>query len=112
MKGRCAMADKELLDKIIAMQDEHIMPKLDELAAQGAVPSSLQEAQRKVLEWQAAVRKEDGHDQSYREWPPKQFTHELKKHINLFGNHEGTQWVREYEELVAKLPYDHDREHV
>lgn len=106
------MADKELLHKIIDMQDKHIMPKLDELAAHSELPSSLFDAQQKVLEWQEAVLKEDGHDKSYREWPPKQFAHELKKHINLFGNHEGTQWVREYEELVAKLPYDHDREHV
>lgn len=106
------MADEELLHKIIDMQDAHIMPKLDELAARGELPSSLAEGKEKVLAWQAAVLKEEGHDQSYREWPPKQFAEELKKHINLFGNHEGTQWVREYEELVAKLPYDHDREHV
>lgn len=105
------MADKESLDKIIKMQDR-IMPKLDELAAESSLPSSLEEAQQKVLDWQKAVLKEEGHDTSYREWPPKQFAHELKKHINLFGNHEGTQLIREYEELVAKMPYDHDREHV
>lgn len=105
------MADKELLHKIIAMQDR-IFAQMDQLDKEGRITSDLKEARKKAEDWAAAVDKEDGHDKSYREWPPKQLAHELKEHINAFGNHEGTQLVREYEELVEKLPYDHDRERV
>lgn len=105
------MADKELLEKIIAMQDR-IFKQMDELDKEGKITNDLKEARRKAEDWAKAVDKEEGNDKSYREWPPKQLAHELKKHINAFGNHEGTQWVREYEELVGKMDYDADHEHV
>lgn len=105
------MADKELLHKIIAMQDR-IFERMDALEAEGKVTSDLKKAREKAQLWASAVDKQEGNDKSYREWPPKQLAHELKKHIGIFGNHEGTQLVQEYEELVGKLPYDHDREHM
>lgn len=105
------MANKELLQKIIAMQDR-IFKQMDELDKEGKITSDLKESREKIEQWAKAVNKEEGNDKSYREWPPKQFAHDLKKHINAFGNHEGTQLIQEYEELVGKLPYDHDREHV
>ena len=105
------MADKELLHKIIAMQ-ERVVKQMEPLEAQDIIPSKLEHAKEKAIDWARAVDKEEGHDKSYREWPPKQFAHELKKNINLFGNHEGTQLVREYEQLVGKMPYDADHEHV
>lgn len=103
--------NKELLQKIIAMQ-ERIFEQMKPLEAEGKVPSKLEEAKEKVIRWQETIEGEFGDDRSYREWPPKQFAHELKKHMDIFGNHEGTQWVQEYEELVGKMPFDHDREHV
>lgn len=105
------MADKELLYKMIALQDR-IFEQMEPLEKEDVVPSALEHAKDKAIEWAKAVQKEEGNDKSYREWPPKQLAHELKKNLDLFGNHEGTQWVREYEELVGKLLYDHDREHV
>ncbi len=105
------MTNEELLQKIIAMQDR-IFKQIDELDKEGKITSDLKESREKVEQWAKSVNKEEGNDKSYREWPPKQFAHDLKKHINAFGNHEGTQLVQEYEELVGKLPYDHDREHV
>ncbi|HJJ00860.1 MAG: hypothetical protein DBY20_01770 [Coriobacteriia bacterium] len=105
------MADKELLHKIVEMQ-ERVIAQMDSLKDQDLVTNDLRKAADKAQEWARAVMKEEGNDKSYREWPPKQFAHELKKHINAFGNHEGTQLVREYEQLVGKLPYDADHEHV
>lgn len=105
------MADKELLHKIVEMQDR-IIAEMDAIENQSLVTSDMKHAAEKAQEWGRAVMKEEGNDKSYREWPPKQFAHELKKHINAFGNHEGTQLVQEYEELVGKLPYDADHEHV
>lgn len=104
-------ANRELLDKVIAMQDR-IFKEMEPLEAQGKVPSSLKEAQEKALRWQETIEGDFGDDKSFREWPPKQLAHELKKHIDIFGNHEHTQLVQEYEELVGRIPYDHDREHV
>ena len=105
------MADKELLHKIVEMQ-ERVIAQMDSLKDQDLVTNVLRKAADKAQEWARAVMKEEGNDKSYREWPPKQFAHELKKHINAFGNHEGTQLVCEYEQLVGKLPYDADHEHV
>ena len=105
------MADKELLHKIVEMQ-ERVIAQMDSLKDQDLVTNDLRKAADKAQEWARAVMKEEGNDKSYREWPPKQFAHELKKHINACGNHEGTQLVREYEQLVGKLPYDADHEHV
>lgn len=104
------MSDKELLHKIISMQNR-IFEEMDRLGTD-TVTSDLKKARENAETWAQEVDKEDGRDKSYREWPPKQLAHELKKHINIFGNHEGTQLVREYEELVGKLPYDADHEHV
>ena len=105
------MADKELLHKIVEMQ-ERVIAQMDSLKDQDLVTNDLRKAADKAQKWARAVMKEEGNDKSYREWPPKQFAHELKKRINAFGNHEGTQLVREYEQLVGKLPYDADHEHV
>ncbi len=104
-------ANRELLDKIIAMQDK-VFKAMEPLEAAGDVPSDLRKAAEKAKRWEEAVEGELGDDKSFREWPPKQLAHELRKHIGIFGNHEHTQLVQEYEELVGKLPYDHDREHV
>lgn len=104
-------ANKELQDKIIAMQ-QRIFREMEPLEKEGRVPSDLREAKEKVERWQETIEGDFGDDKSYREWPPKQFAHALKKHIDIFGNHEHTQWIQEYEELVGKLPYDADREHV
>ena len=104
-------ANKELEMKIITMQ-KRIFELMEPLEAEGKVTSDLSKAKDNVIKWQETIEGEFGDDKSYREWPPKQFAHELKKHINIFGNHEGTQLIQEYEELVGKLPYDADREHV
>lgn len=104
-------ADRELLDKIIAMQDR-IFKAMEPLEAAGKVTGDLEEAKEKAMRWAETVQGDFGSDKSFREWPPKQLAHELKKHIGIFGNHEHTQLVQEYEELAGKLPYDHDREHV
>ena len=103
--------NRELYDRIIELQGR-IFKQMDELDKEGKITNDLKEARDKVTRWQETVEGDFGQDKSFREWPPKQFAHELKKHINAFGNQEGTQLVREYEELVAKMPYDHDREHV
>lgn len=104
-------ANRELLNKIIALQNR-IFEAMEPLEADGKVTSDLEKAKEKALLWEKAVEGDLGNDASFREWPPKQLAHELKKHIGIFGNHEHTQLVQEYEELVSKLPYDHDREHV
>lgn len=104
-------ADRELLDKIIALQDK-IFKQMEPLEAEGKVPSDLAKAKDKAIRWEQTIEGDYGDDKSWREWPPKQLAHELKKHLDIFGNHEGTQLVREYEELVGKMPYDADREHV
>lgn len=104
-------ANRELLDKIIAMQDR-VFKQMEPLEAEGKVPSDLLKAKEKAMRWEETIEGEFGDDKSWREWPPKQLAHELKKHINIFGNHEGTQLVQEYEELVGKMHYAADREHV
>ncbi len=104
-------ADRELLDKIIAMQDK-VFKAMEPLEAAGKVPADLRKAAENAKHWEKTVEGDFGNDESFREWPPKQLATKLRKHIGIFGNHEHTQLVQEYEELVGKLPYDADREHV
>ncbi|MCI9130229.1 MAG: hypothetical protein HFJ65_08005 [Eggerthellaceae bacterium] len=105
------MADKTILHKIIQLQ-ERVIAEMKPLEEKDVLPTKLVHAKEKAVDWANAVDKKEGNDKSYREWPPKQFAHELKANINLFGNHEGTQLIREYEQAVAKMPYDADHEHV
>lgn len=104
---------RELLQKIIAMQDK-IMPALEEYEANGEnnLPADLRKAMENIQMWDAEVEREMGDDKSYREWPPKQFAHQLEKHITLFKDHTLKDRIREYNQLVGRLPYDFDRAHV
>lgn len=105
------MSHREQYQQVLELQ-ERVVREMKRLEAEGEVPSALEHAKEKAIAWAEAVEKEDGNDKSYREWPPKQFAHELKKNINLFGNHEGTQFVREYEQAVGKIKYNADHEEV
>lgn len=105
------MSHREQYQHVLELQ-ERVVREMKRLEAEGEVPSALEHAKEKAIAWAEAVEKEDGNDKSYREWPPKQFAHELKKNINLFGNHEGTQFVREYEQAVGKIKYNADHEEV
>lgn len=111
MSGNKVSANRQLLEKIIAMQDK-IMPTLDSFEAKGELPADLRKAKENIQMWDAEVEKEDGHDKGYREWPPKKFAKELHKHISMFDDHTIKDLIREYNELVGKLDYDFDREHV
>lgn len=71
------MADKELLHKIVEMQ-ERVIAQMDSLKDQDLVTNDLRKAADKAQEWARAVMKEEGNDKSYREWPPKQFAHDSR----------------------------------
>ena len=104
-------AQRDLLGKIIAMQDK-IMPALDRYEAADELPADLRKAKENIQMWDKEVERADGRDKAYREWPPKQFAHALKKHLSMFDNHTTKEWIQEYERLVERLHYDADREHL
>ncbi len=105
------MSHKEQYQHVIELQ-KRVIDEMKHLEDEQVIPSALEHAKEKAIAWAEAVEKEDGNDKSYREWPPKQFAHELKKNITLCGNHEGTQTIREYEEAVGKIKYHADHEEV
>ncbi|MCD8316957.1 MAG: hypothetical protein LUB61_06110, partial [Eggerthellaceae bacterium] len=87
-------------------------PALDEFEANDELPADLRKAKEDIIMWSDEVTKVDGRDKAYRGWEPKKFAKVLNEHISMFDNHTVRERIQEYEELVAKLPYDEDQEHV
>lgn len=101
------MENKELIEKLIAMQGK-IMPALDRYEAADELPHDLRKAKENVVLWTREVERE-GTTKDPHEWPVKQFAQALRKHIAMFDDHTVKDRIREYEELVGKMPYNFDK---
>lgn len=98
------MKDKALLEKIIAKQNK-IFAMLD--SDEIDTPSKLYHAEEAAKEWAAIIEKQEGRDKETRPKPVKQFAKELHEHITIFDR-STREDVREYCDLVGRLPYDAD----
>ncbi len=100
------MENKELLEKIVAMQEE-IIPAVRDAEQREDVPAPLRHAIDEGEQWADVIQKKDGRDKEARRWPVKQLAKELHEHVAMF-DHETRQRIKEYCELVKRLPNDDD----
>ncbi|WP_251197319.1 hypothetical protein [Anaerotardibacter muris] len=98
------MKDKALLEKIIAKQNK-IFTMMDGDTVD--VPSKLYHAEEAAKQWAAIIEKEEGRDKEARPKPVKELAKELHEHIDIFDR-STREDVREYCDLVGRLPYDAD----
>lgn len=105
-QGVILMENKELLEKIVAMQEE-IIPAVRDAEQREDVPAPLRHAIDEGEQWADVIQKKDGRDKEARRWPVKQLAKELHEHVAMF-DHETRQRIKEYCELVKRLPNDDD----